>query len=87
MMNSRKLLGDELPAGRRRITWNVLMGITLAVTGTASIATAWGKSIAVAGTLLPIGKMFIIGYGIAIVIGHYYLKRRTNLAQTGNRHE
>ena len=77
MMNSRKLLGDELPAGRSRITWNVLMGITLAITGTASIATAWGKSIAIAGTPLPIGKLFIIGYGIAIVIGHYYLKRKS----------
>jgi hypothetical protein len=53
------------------------MGITLAVTGTASIATAWGKSLAIGGMLLPIGKMFIIGYGIAIIIGHYYLKHRT----------
>ena len=53
------------------------MGITLAVTGTASIATAWGKSLSIAGTLLPIGKMFIIGYGIAIVIGHYYLKSKS----------
>ncbi len=77
MMNSKKLLGDALPSGRSRITWNVLMGITLAVTGTASIATAWGKSLSVAGTLLPIGKMFIIGYGIAIVIGHYYLKSKS----------
>jgi hypothetical protein len=76
MMNSRKLLGDSLPTGRSRVTWNVLMGITLAVTGTASIATAWGKSLAVGGMLLPIGKMFIIGYGIAIVIGHYYLKNK-----------
>jgi Mn2+/Fe2+ NRAMP family transporter len=76
MMNSRRLLGDSLPAGRRRITWNVLMGITLAVTGTASIATAWGKSLAVAGVLLPIGKIFIIGYGLAIVAGHYWLKNR-----------
>jgi len=76
MMNSRKLLGDSLPAGRKRATWNVLMGITLAITGTASIATAWGKSLMVAGAALPIGKMFIIGYGIAIVIGHYYLKNK-----------
>ncbi len=76
MMNSRKLLGDSFPTGRSRIIWNVLMGITLLVTGTASIATAWGKSISVAGALLPIGKIFIIGYGIAIVIGHYTLKRR-----------
>ncbi len=78
MMNSRKLLGESFPTGRSRIIWNVLMGITLLVTGTASIATAWGKSISVAGALLPIGKIFIIGYGIAIVIGHYYLKQRNN---------
>jgi len=84
MMNSRKLLGENLPTGRSRITWNVLMGITLAVTGTASMATAWGKSLAVGGILLPIGKMFIIGYGIAIVIGHYYLKSRTHKEETGS---
>ena len=78
MMNSRKLLGESFPTGRSRIIWNVLMGITLLVTGTASIATAWGKSISVAGALLPIGKIFIIGYGIAIVIGHFYLKRRND---------
>jgi Mn2+/Fe2+ NRAMP family transporter len=82
MMNSRKLLGDSLPSGRKRITWNVLMGITLAVTGTASIATAWGKSLAVGGTLLPIGKIFIVGYGIAIVIGHYFLKNRLRQEET-----
>ena len=76
MMNSRKLLGDSLPAGRKRITWNVLMGITLAVTGTASIATAWGAKLGIGGTVLPIGKMFIIGYGIAIVIGHFYLQAK-----------
>ena len=79
MMNSRKLLGDELPGGRSRVTWNVLMGITLAVTGTASIATAWGKSLAVAGTLVPIGKIFIVGYGVAVILGHYYLKSRQRL--------
>jgi hypothetical protein len=82
MMNSRKLLGDSLPTGRSRIIWNVLMGITLLVTGTASIATAWDKSLAVGGTLLPIGKIFIIGYGIAIVIGHYYLKSRSRQEET-----
>ena len=82
MMNSPKLLGDALPAGRKRITWNVLMGFTLAVTGTASIATAWGKTLAVAGTVLPVGKMFIIGYGVAIVIGHYYLKNKLSKEET-----
>lgn len=82
MMNSRKLLGDSLPAGRKRITWNVLMGLTLVVTGTASIATAWGAKLPIAGTLLPIGKMFIIGYGIAIIIGHYYLKGQLRQKET-----
>ena len=83
MMNSRKLLGENLPSGRKRITWNALMGLTLLVTGTASIATAWGAKLPIAGTLLPIGKMFIIGYGIAIVIGHYYLKSRSRQLRAG----
>ena len=76
MMNSRKLLGDSLPAGAKRVTWNLLMGLTLVVTGTASIATAWGAKLAIGGTVLPIGKTFIIGYGIAIVIGHFYLQAK-----------
>jgi hypothetical protein len=81
MMNSKRLLGDSLPSGRSRFTWNILMGITLLVTGTASIATAWGKSLPVAGVLLPIGKLFIIGYGIAIVIGHFYLRHKSRQSE------
>ena len=35
LMNSRKVLGDELPTGIKRITWNVLMliGLALALIG------------------------------------------------------
>jgi hypothetical protein len=80
MMNSRNLLGDSLPRGSRRILWNSLMGITLLVTGTASIALAWDRSIQIAAAAVPIGKIFILGYGLAIVAGHFYLKRKTRIA-------
>jgi Mn2+/Fe2+ NRAMP family transporter len=77
MLNSQKLLGENMPRGRKRIIWNSLMLLVLLVTGTAAIASAWGKNMPVGGSLLPIGKIFIIGYGIAILIGHFHLKRRT----------
>jgi hypothetical protein len=77
MMNSKKLLGESLPTGRHRFLWNSLMGITLLITGTASIALAWGRSMQIVGAAVPVGKIFIIGYGLAIVAGHFHLKRRT----------
>lgn len=76
MMNSKSLLGAERPKGRSRVIWNSLMGISLAVTGTAAISTAWTKTLPIAGSSFPIGKVFLIGFGLAIVAGHFYLKSR-----------
>ncbi|MDQ8196662.1 divalent metal cation transporter [Pelagicoccus enzymogenes] len=72
MMNSKKLLGDARPTGRARVIWNVLMGTSLLITGAASVATAWSKTIGD----FAIGKTFLITFGIAIVIGHFYLKSK-----------
>ncbi|MFV1994896.1 MAG: hypothetical protein ACC661_05615, partial [Verrucomicrobiales bacterium] len=38
MMNSKKILGDDRPAGVRRVRWNVLMGLAA---GTASAGVIW----------------------------------------------
>lgn len=37
LMNQRRLLGDALPTGRGRVLWNVLMGASLLIVGTASV--------------------------------------------------
>jgi len=76
MMNSKRLLGDNRPEGRSRIIWNVVMGISLTVTGLASIWTGWYKTLKVGDTVIPIGQIFIIGFIAAIVWGHFYLKKK-----------
>lgn len=38
IMNSRKILGDDRPTGKARITWNLLMGFATSV---ATFASAW----------------------------------------------
>lgn len=76
MMNSKKLLGDNRPKGKKRFIWNTLMGVSLLVTGSAAVSTAWGRNLAIGETVIPFGKIFLIGFGIAIVIGHFYLQAK-----------
>ncbi|MEX0326834.1 MAG: divalent metal cation transporter [Puniceicoccaceae bacterium] len=77
MINSRQLLGESMPRGRYRILWNSLLGLVLLITGSASLATSWGKSMAIGGTAVPVGRIFIIGYLIAVILGHFYMKAKS----------
>ena len=43
LLNQKKLLGDDLPRGGRRILWNVLMACAVAGTSFLCIWTLWGK--------------------------------------------
>jgi Mn2+/Fe2+ NRAMP family transporter len=56
LMNQRRLLGDALPAGGSRVLWNVLMGTSLAICGSASAYMLWDKGgpwgLAAAGAFL-----------------------------------
>ena len=83
MMNSKKLLGENRPVGGKRVLWNTLMGLSLVVTGSAAVSTAWTKGIRIdETTTLPVGKIFLIGFAIAIVIGHFYLKYKHKKEQS-----
>jgi len=44
MMNSKNLLGDEMPRGGRRVAWNTGMGIAVAAAGSASVYMVWVKA-------------------------------------------
>ena len=77
MMNSRELLGENRPRGRSRVVWNTLMGLSLAITGTASVFTAGSLSMSIGGAVIPIGKIFLIGFGFAIIAGHFYLRNKS----------
>lgn len=61
LMNSKRVLGDNMMTGKRRIFWNTLMGIS---TGIATFASIWAlkdKS----GFGLPVGK---IGIGVLVIL-------------------
>jgi Mn2+/Fe2+ NRAMP family transporter len=48
LMNQRSLLGEELPRGRRRVAWNLLMVAAVGITTTASVYMIY-KQTGVAG--------------------------------------
>ena len=43
LMNQKSLLGDNMPTGVRRVTWNVLMAIGAGMAGFGCIWTLWSK--------------------------------------------
>ncbi len=43
LMNSKKVLGDNMPTGGKRLFWNVLMTISTIVAAAASIKVLWAK--------------------------------------------
>lgn len=68
LMNQRRLLGDAMPRGGRRLIWNTLMGMSVIVVGTASafmISAKAGK-----GGMIAAGALIL-----AAVIAHF-LRRR-----------
>ncbi len=43
MMNHRRLLGDEMPRGGRRMVWNLAMGFVFLLTAPASLFMVWDR--------------------------------------------
>lgn len=72
MMNSKSVLGDELPKGGKRILWNVLMGVSLVITGSAAAYTATTKSL----YGLPVGTIGLVGFVIAVIAGQIYMAKK-----------
>jgi hypothetical protein len=68
MLNSPRLLKAAMPSRSTRWTWNLLMGIAMAITGTASVWTAWHMKLA----SLPIGRMALGLFPALVVAGFIY---------------
>jgi hypothetical protein len=43
MMNNRALLGEHMPTGRRRVTWNALMALAITFITSASLYMLWTR--------------------------------------------
>ncbi len=74
LMNQKSLLGDDMPSGRARVVWNVLMGIAAGLSGLASIWCVWAK----VGWYGIGGVVAFIG---AAVIVHFVRKRPSSSAE------
>ena len=64
LMNQKSLLGDERPAGGKRVAWNVLMGVAASVATCASVYMIWQK----AGS---IGIGLVVAFAAAAIIVHF----------------
>lgn len=72
MMNSRRLLKEDMPKGGRRILWNTLMGISLVTTGLAAGWTAVNKHLGG----FPIGKVGLVVFVFLVIAGHFHIRSK-----------
>jgi hypothetical protein len=62
LMNNRAVLGDDLPKGKQRVIWNVLMGIACAL---ASVGAGW----AIWSKVEWIGVGIVVAFvGLAVIV-------------------
>ena len=63
VMNQKSLLGDNMPQGRRRVTWNILMLIAAGLAAFGSVWSIWSK-------LHAKGIYIIVGFIMLALIVH-----------------
>jgi Mn2+/Fe2+ NRAMP family transporter len=74
LMNSERVLGEDLPKGKKRIAWNVLMGVSLLVTGAAAGWTATQKTIG--DDKFPIGTVGLVTFIVLVIIGQLVMAKK-----------
>ena len=83
MINSKKVLGDQVPRGAKRLAWNIPLVLSLGITGLTAGWTGWNKTLGIkneAGELVkyPLGKWFIIAFAILVVIGFFVPRKQAD---------
>jgi hypothetical protein len=72
MMNSQRILGDQMPRGLRRLVWNTLMGISVVAVVAAALTTITDKVFDPANPLpgkIALGVLIV--YVVLVVIGFF----------------
>ena len=80
-MNHRRLLGDAMPAGGRRVAWNVLMTIAIALSLTGAAISILNDTAVLPGTGIAVrhlatGLAGMLAGGALLVF--FLRKRRAN---------
>ncbi len=68
LMNQKRLLGDNMPAGGKRIVWNLLMAIAAGLAGFGSIWSLWSK-------MRWVGIGVIVAFVILVLVVHIVRSR------------
>lgn len=79
MMNSKRLMGEDRPKGFSRWSWNILMGVSLLITGLAAGNTAWSKTMSLGDWVFHPGRWVIALFIGGVIWGHFYSHKNTAL--------
>ena len=71
MMNQKSLLGENLPKGGRRVAWNVLMLVAVALATFGSVFSLWSK-------FQWWGVAVLVVFTLAVVVVHFVRRARQN---------
>lgn len=69
VMNSRGMLGDQMPRGARRVGWNLAMGVAASVATVASIWMVWIKA-------RYVGLAAVAVVALSVIVVHFVFPRK-----------
>ena len=83
LMNSRTLLGENMPTGARRVRWNIMMIVATLV---ASLASVWGlldRQLKVGDNSIPIGNIALGVLAVLLVLGTISFLAKNGKSKSG----
>ncbi|MDA7524485.1 divalent metal cation transporter [Verrucomicrobia bacterium] len=78
MMNSKKVLGDHLPTGGKRLVWNGLMGLAFIIMAPAAAWKAWTTNLTIGEQVIPFGKYALITFIVLVIAGFFFKEKETH---------
>ena len=82
LINQKKYMKEHIPRGGARVTWNILMSLSVLMTAALSFWCLWDKGGVLGEKILGIGRSagswlglgVFVGFGILVVVVHYMQK-------------
>jgi uncharacterized membrane-anchored protein len=77
MMNSRSLLGANMPRGGKRLLWNVLMAVASGLAAFGAVWSLWSFSVRQFNTGWPGIALPVVFIGICLLV--WYIRRKAGI--------
>lgn len=75
MMNSKKVLGEHLPTGTKRLVWNGLMGLAFVIMAPAAAWKALTTNLTIGENTYAFGKMALIAFIVLVIVGFFFKEK------------